>query len=161
MKKDVTLLLDEYGNAWSKEIMEDADYIPSLEDILGGISQYFEKEIVAKAAFITDKPSAVDSYKQVFEFIQTAIAVKEPTKSLWRIEEGNKDYTTDRNLLFPRSKIVALLLYLCSLEPSLLQALNTALRMGDRSNLESLGAFARALSIIDAGTKEKEQDKIT
>ena len=79
---------------------------------------------------------------------------------LWKITEGQKDFMSDRNLWNPRSKANALIMYLCSMEPSFYLEVNKAIRTNDKSNIEYLGPLARALSFIHEGTKEKEQDKI-
>lgn len=135
--------------------MDDKDYVPSAEDIMTGLADFVSKELVEKATFISDKSGASQVYQQVFQFIQASIAIKEPSKMLWKITEGQKDFMSDRNLWNPRSKANALVMYLCSMDPSFYLEINKAVRLNDKSNLEYLGPLARALSIIHEGTKEK------
>ena len=87
--------------------------------------------------------------------MQESIAIKEPTKPLWKITEGQKDFMSDRNLWNPRSKAHALVMYICSMDPSFHIEINKAVRTNDKTYLESLGPLARALAIIHEGTKEK------
>ena len=62
---------------------------------------------------------------------------------------------TKKQLRNPKSRVVCLILYLYSIEPPFYAELNSACRLLDKSKLQTLGPFARALfEILNCGLTE-------
>ena len=135
---------------WSSDVKWDRFAIPSLMDIVKGLTMYLDKKLEFSLREIKSQVEIdviKQQYKEVFMKLISLSGIKDADVSL----KGKLDNLNDPS--------VCLIMYLYSCEPPLYMDLHLACRRKDNRYLESLGPMARAIMKIFENAETKRIDK--
>lgn len=150
----------EYGNHWvdfdlgklgQKEKNYKGDerwvHLPTPRQLLDGLKRLMEyvlKKLIGNGSKHRLQMT-MKTYSGVFKTIEEIVQFEDMDKRFSAAFPDNSDYSSDYNLLNPRSKATFLILWLYSVEPPLYFHLNHACRSMDFTLLPMIGPFAKAL----------------
>lgn len=159
-----------YGFKWAEKFKGHRDKMPNFEEVMDGVFKWFTNQMnrEIKDKDKQEQAKIIHSHKKTYNHLISQANIYDPKKALGAYYGDDKDpkrFEDELNLYYPYSQITCFCLYLYSMEfgdPPLYAELNRVCRDMDDSLLETLGPFAKCISLITycCEHKRSEDDKI-